>query len=611
MNASVSETLALLPKQPGVYLMKDKTGLIIYVGKAKILRNRVRSYFSGRKDVKTHFLVGNIDRIDFIVTGTEYEALILENNLIKQHKPKYNINLKDGKTYPVIRVTADAFPRVFRTRRVVQDGSSYFGPFTAVGAIDQYLDIIEEYFPLRKCRGELKKRDQPCLYYHIKRCAGPCAGKIDREGYGQVVDNIKKLLDGDAEGLSADLRGRMEAAAAGLRFEEAARLRDAVRALSTIGVAQQVQDFDPESRDYLAWAIQEDRLSFVAFRMRGGKLLSSESFRSEYFDPDDLQESVEQFIVQFYGPDNPPPQHLYVAEIKKLADLQRYLKAALGSKCRIHRPESSRDQSIVNMARENARQDLSRWKAETGDAAALRDLQALLGLPRLPMRIEGFDIAHLHGKHTVAAMVSFWKGIPDKAKYRIFRIRSLDGGIDDFESLREAAARRYTRVLNEELERPDLILIDGGKGQLSSVQSVLQSLGLDDIPICALAKEEEEIFLPGRPESLRLPEGSPALRVLQAVRDESHRFGTGHNQRLRSGDLRLSTLESIAGVGPERAKKLLSAFGGLQAIREADAAELAKRAGIPAKLAATIAAALAENDEADDDIAAEAEPDYE
>lgn len=622
MKTSIAETLAILPLQPGVYQMKDKDDLIIYVGKAKILRNRVRSYFSGQKDIKTHFLVSHIDHIDFIVTHTEYEALILENNLIKEHKPKYNINLKDGKTYPVIRITNEDFPRVFRTRRIIQDGSSYFGPFTAVGAIDQYLNIIEEYFPLRKCRGPLKKREQPCLYYHIRRCSGPCAGKVDKDGYQLQVDNIRSLLNGDAEGLASNLKVRMDEASQALRFEEAARLRDATRALSTIGVSQQVQDFDLDSRDFIAWASQEDRLCFVVFRMRGGKLINTDSFRANCYSGADFgqTEEAEQFLMQFYGDENPPPQHIYVEGISKLTNLQRFFKKELKSPCRIHKPEQTRDQSIINMARENARQELSKWKAETGDSDALKDLQAVLELPRLPLRIEGFDIAHLHGKHTVAGMVSFWKGIPDKAKYRIFHIRSLEGGIDDYESLREAAARRYTRVLNEELERPDLICIDGGKGQLSAVMSVMQALGLQSIPICALAKEEEEIFLPGRNESVRLPEGSPALRILQAVRDESHRFGTSRNQRLRSGDLRLSTLESISGIGPTRAQKLLSVFGNLAALRQASAEELVKKAGIPAKLADAIAAALHENDseeiEPEDypetaiDMAAENEPDY-
>jgi excinuclease ABC subunit C len=616
MTESVTLTLANLPQQPGVYLMKDRDDRIIYVGKAKVLRNRVRSYFSGQKDTKTGFLVSHIDHIDYIVTGTEYEALILENNLIKQHKPKYNINLKDGKTYPVIRITAEDYPRVFRTRHIIQDGSDYFGPFPAVGAIDRYLELIEEHFPLRKCRGPLKKRAQPCLYFHIHRCLGPCAGKASPLEYRRQVRNIRALLEGQTARLGADLQKRMLGAARKMQFEEAAKLRDAVRALETIGLDQQVQDFDPDSRDYLAWGNDGEMVSFVVFRMRGGKLVGTETFRTVALPgegeeagaapagqaipagaplPGQVQpELVEQFFMQLYEPGSLPPRRVCLAESADTAELQRYLREELGSECELHLPRQTRDQSIINLARENARQDLARRKSESGDVAALKDLQSVLELPRLPMRIEGFDIAHLHGKHTVAAMVSFWKGIPDKNHYRIFQIKSLQGGIDDFESIREAVARRYTRVLNEELERPDLILIDGGKGQLSAACGILEGIGLGDIPICALAKEEEEIFLPGRGESVRLPEGSPALRILQAVRDESHRFGTGHNQRLRSGDIKLSTLEGIPGIGPTRAKKLMEVFGSLDAVRSADAELLQARAGLPAKLAGVVVAALRE-----------------
>ncbi len=595
MNEKISETLSILPQQPGVYLMKDKDGLIIYVGKAKILRNRVRSYFSGQKDTKTGFLVSHIDYIDFIVTGTEYEALILENNLIKQHKPKYNINLKDGKTYPVIRITREDYPRVFRTRHIVDDGSHYYGPFPAIGAIDQYLEIIEEYFPLRKCRGPLKKREQPCLYFHIQRCLGPCAGKASSKEYANQVRSIRTLLEGNSTKLSGQLQKRMANAAKELRFEEAARLRDAVRALETVGLAQQVQDFVTDSRDYIAWQDDEEAVSFVVFRMREGKLMGTETFRATSLGGQDL---VEQFFMQFYDLNNSPPHRIYLAEwqgddlASRESVLQQYLRYALQSDALLALPELPRDQSIINLARENARQDLVRRRTESGDVLALKDLQAVLGLPKLPMRIEGFDIAHLHGKHTVAAMVSFWKGIPDKNHYRIFQIRSLQGGIDDFESIREAVARRYSRVLNEELERPDLILIDGGKGQLSAAMSILDSLGLNALPICALAKEEEEIFLPGRSESVRLPEGSPALRILQAVRDESHRFGTGHNQRLRSGDIKLSTLEGIPGIGPGRAKKLLTTFGNLDAVRAASAELIQTKAGLSAKLSAVVVSAL-------------------
>ncbi len=586
MKLSISETLSLLPAQSGIYIMRNRDDVIIYIGKAKILRNRVRSYFSGEKDPKTRILVNHVERIDFIVTNNEYEALILENNLIKQHNPRYNISLKDGKTYPVIRFTNEEFPRVFRTRNIVQDGSTYFGPYTDLDAIDRYLELIEEFFPLRKCKGPLKKRESPCLYYHIKRCGGPCAGLMEKKDYMKQVKAIMRMLEGDIEGLQTSLQKRMAASSRQLRFEEAAKLRDAIKALSGVVQDQKVQDFDPESRDYLSWFQEENLLCVGLFQMRNGKLLGNRSFRLKTYH--DAREELSQFILQFYSAEEPPPSRLILEGIEDAADIERFFVENFAIKTVLQAPNGSRDLAVLGMVRENARQDLSRWKTETGDTSALKDLQAVLGLEKLPMRIEGFDIAHLHGKHTVAAMVSFYKGIPDKKSYRIYHIKSLHGAIDDYESLREALARRYSRLINEKLTLPDLILIDGGKGQLNACQEILQALGLAELNICSLAKENEEIFVPGRSEAFRLPDGSPSLRILQAVRDESHRFGTNHNQRLRSSDVKLDALESITGIGPSRAKTLMAAFGNLEAVKQAGVNDLIKIGGLPANLAAEV-----------------------
>jgi len=588
MTAAIQETLKLLPALPGVYQMRNKEGTIIYVGKAKILRNRVRSYFNGQKDPKTTVLVSHIHSITYIVTNTEYEALILENNLIKEHKPKYNINLKDDKTYPVIKLSKEQYPRVFRTRSIVKDGAQYFGPFPDVNAIDQYLELIENYFPLRKCRGPLKKRSSPCLYYHIKRCPAPCWDKGDPAEYEEHIKSIKALLSGKTKNLERQLSKKMTEQSKALEFEGAAKTRDALKSLQIIGESQKVQDFNPEDRDYISFYQEEERLCVVVFKMREGKLLGTERFRTEEWH--EVSEEIDQILMQYYQADI--PSKIFLAGVEDLEPLRQYLSEQAGRPIKILAPASKKDEAILAMARENARQEHARWKTEAGDLDALKDLQALLELPALPLRIEGFDIAQLQGKHTVAAMVSFWKGIPDKAQYRIFKMRTLDGAIDDYESLREATARRYTRVLNENLERPNLILIDGGKGQLNAVYAVLKALGLESIPLCSLAKEDEEVYLPGISEPLRIPEGSPALRILQAVRDESHRFGTSRNQTLRSKDIKFETLESLEGIGPGRAKKLMTFYGSLEALANTSPETLYQDTKIPKKLCESIYQAL-------------------
>ena len=601
MNSPALQTqIKEFPKNPGVYLMRDDEGRIIYVGKAKVLRNRVRSYFSGTKDPKTQVLVSKIAKIDFLVTQTEYEALILENNLIKEYNPRYNINLKDGKTYPVIRITNDEFPRIFRTRRLIQDGSRYFGPFPDVGAIETYLEIVDKVHPLRKCRGPLKKRAHPCLYYHIGKCPGPCAGLISPEDYRKEADYAAEMIAAPPEELQARFTAEMNEASASLRFEKAAEYRDLLRAIDNIFSEQKVVDYDLETRDYLGWFEQDGYHSFVILQMRGGRLAGTDMFRSQGFGGGD--EDLAVFIAQYYGQYRRFPEKLFVPLPGLIPDIQRYLSEELGAETTVLQPAGSRDEAVLAMAGENARQDCAKRIHEMGNLPALEELQSVLNLPGLPLRIEGFDIAQLHGKHTVAAMVSFHQGKPDPGQYRKFHIRSLAGGIDDFEAIREAVARRYTRVLNEGLPRPDLIVIDGGKGQLSSAQSILQALGLDSIPILGLAKQEEEIFLPGKPDPILLPPGNPALRILQAVRDESHRFGTSFNQRLRSKDLKLDSLESVEGIGKVRSTRLLTEFGSLDGIRRASPEELAARGKITLELAQRLLSAVVEGSETGPEI---------
>jgi excinuclease ABC subunit C len=571
--------------------MRSAEDEIIYVGKAKVLRNRLSSYFSGRKDIKTRHLVSRVDSIEWILAASEYEALLLENTLIKKHTPKYNINLKDGKSYPSIRVTNEDFPRVFRTRRIIRDGSLYFGPFPSAETVDTYLDLVKKIFPLRRC-ATMRKRENPCMYYHIGRCSGPCAGKITKEAYAEQVEEIKKLLSGGTEELLAELRGKMAAASSGLLFEEAARMRDSIAAIELFAGRSSAVDFDPEARDYVAWAADGDLICYVVVRMRDGKLSERDLLRGKLYASEG--EALQGFLMSYYGSERLPPPKVFVqalpnprldeagTEIEGSGDLglvAEYFERELGARAEFLLPGERRHEVAINLAAENAKEDLAKRRREIGDIPALEELRRELGLSSLPARIEGFDIAQLSGKHTVASLISFKNGVPDKKNYRYFKIRSLEGAIDDFGAVREAVARRYTRLVNEGLELPDLVLIDGGAGQVSAAKEILEALGVDS-DLAGLAKRDEEIYLPGRGDPVVLPKDSPALRVLVAVRDETHRFATGLNQKLRASELKFGVLEGVEGVGPARARKLMREFGSLEMVAAASVEGIAKVGGM-------------------------------
>jgi excinuclease ABC subunit C len=580
------------PDKPGVYIMRDAQGTVIYVGKARSLRNRIRSYFAGEKDIKTRFLLAAMADIEVIITTTEYEALLLENNLIKQWTPQYNIDLKDGKSYPVIRLTAEEFPRVFRTRRIVFDGSEYFGPFPKPHAIDLYLRLIERHFPLCKYRGSRRARSSPCLNYHMGRCAGACCGRITREEYLRIVDGVRKLLSGRSEELLRELKEKMSAASEGLEFERAARLRDQAAAIEEMSAGQRVMEFTEEDRDYISLAPVGEALVVVVLQVREGKLLGKEVFRVAEYSPDD--EALSHFVARYYAERKAVPDQVYVSRDVDAENLSTFLREASGRPITVKVPRRGRHTKLLAMAEANAREEAALVSRGEEMSAALRGLQRDLGLPSVPRCIEGFDIAHLEGTDTVASMVRFADGTPDRSQYRAFSIRSLQGKVDDFESIREAVARRYTRVLNEELERPDLILIDGGKGQLSAAAGILSGLGLESVPVIGLAKKREEIFLPGREEPLVLDEASPSLRLLEAVRNESHRFATKLNRKRRARRLSLTLLEEVPGIGRERSRRVMEVFGSIDAILGASVEELQKRAGLPRATAAMLLARLSE-----------------
>ena len=616
LRAVAAET----PQKPGVYIWRDSENRIIYVGKARILRNRLGSYFSGAKDIKTAALLKHAKSIETIIVSNEYEALLLENTLIKQHSPKYNINLKDGKTYPVVRITADSFPRVFRTRHIVEDGSLYFGPFANIQAIDKTLETIEKLFPLRKCR-TLKKRENPCMYYHINRCLAPCCGKVTESEYKTQVERVRKLLAGETAALSADLNSQMKKAASALKFEEAAGFRNAIRAIENLSENNSVADMDPENRDYIAWAAEGIFTTFSVLSMRGGRMTGRELYSSR--SAAEEEEALETFIAAYYTPDRPPPHRIYMTMPGSLlkdsnepdksvsgcpGTLARFFSEQFGYNPELLAPGTGADASdsaekrhnaALAMAHQNAQEELRRRLKERGAGPALDELVGVLGLKSRPERIEGFDIAQLDGKHPVASLISFKNGIPDRKNYRYFKLRTVVGIVDDFASIREAVRRRYSRLLREAKELPDLILIDGGIGQVNAAQGILEELGIR-CDLAGLAKRNEEIWLPRKAEPIRLSGRSEALKVLQYIRDETHRFATGLNQRLRSGDLYFPILESIDGIGPKRAAAIMKIYGSLENIAAAEAGDMAEKCGISegAARAVRAAAKLALEDQA-------------
>ncbi|MDR2483219.1 MAG: excinuclease ABC subunit UvrC [Treponema sp.] len=593
LKASVRDT----PTEPGVYIMRDGENRIIYVGKARVLRNRLRTYFSGPKDVKTATLIARVAVIETIIVANEYEALLLENTLIKQHSPKYNINLKDGKTYPVIRLTSETFPRIFRTRHIINDGSRYFGPFPNVSSVDLMLEVVERLFSLRKCR-RLRKRTMPCIYYHIERCMGPCCGRISAADYQLQVEQAQKILAGETESLLVELTATMHKAARKLRFEEAAQLRNAIRALEDIGGGERaVVDFDPGGRDYIAWAAEGVFRTFTVFSMRGGKMTGREVYRTRSAADDG--ESLETFIAAYYTPDRPPPPWIYLPEEYGQAEpeLLTWFTETFGTAPVLLPPQEKRHQAVLAMARQNALEDLRKRLKERGAGPALDELARALGLKTRPERIEGFDIAQLDGVHPVASLISFKNGVPDRKNYRCFKLRSVVGVVDDFAAMREAVYRRYSRLIREGNDLPDLILVDGGIGQANAAKGILDELELD-IDVAGLAKRDEELWLPRAKEPIRLSRDSEALKVLQFVRDETHRFATSFNQRLRSKDLFFPALESVEGIGPKRAAALMKAYTSLENIAAAPPEEMAVRCkiGSTAALAVRAAARLALED---------------
>ena len=632
------------PKTSGVYLWRDEKDIVIYVGKAKSLKNRLSSYFASRRDIKTRILVSRARRIEYIQTDNEYEALLLENNLIKKYKPRYNINLKDGKTYPVLKITNERYPRLYRTRRIQNDGARYFGPFPNVPAIDDFLSLVKRTYGLRQCK-RLKKRE-PCLYFHIGRCSAPCADKISESDYRKDIDEIALLLEGDLKKPLAELTEKMKAAAAAREFEKAARIRDGMQAVRALRGQNTVEDMDPEARDYIGWAAEGALITFTVFKMRGGKVVGRDLYRTESLK--DEAEVLPEFLIAYYTDPKQIPPHIFVCAGQEYELAEQWFADKLGVNVTItaipldgqkprHEADADaaasvpdktavpvaaektpvyaadttdtidvpntayataamppailrRHRAALEMAQFNAKEDAARRIKELGDFPALEELQKILSLDRPPHRIEGFDIAHLHGKYTVASLISFKDGNPDKKNYRIFRLRTTDGVIDDYASMREAVARRYTRLLNEAAELPDLIMIDGGIGQVNAAKAVLDALELD-IPLVGLAEKNEELYRPHINKPIVLPRRSAALRVLQRVRDETHRFANTRNNRLRSKEELHLQFEQLPHIGEKRAARLLRSFSSIEKLAAASPEAAAAAARITQAQAQEVIAA--------------------
>lgn len=615
MNAAfpsdLIQKLDTLPDRPGCYIYRSADRRVLYVGKAVVLRNRVRSYFheSARHEPRTRRLVAEIADLEWIVTDTELEALILENELIKRYRPRFNVRLKDDKTYPYIKLHwQDDFPKVSIVRRMEQDGARYYGPFASGYAVRQTLDALRRVFPYLDCNRVITGHDpKPCLYYHIKRCAGPCIGAIDREGYRKIIAGLAAFLEGESEEVLAQLTERMQAAAEALQFERAAVLRDQIKAARQIVERQKVVSGAQEDEDVIAFA-QDERTGEACvqvFFVRRGKLIGRENFVLEGTEAEANGELLAAFVKQFYDEAAfVPPSIVLQKDLDERAIIEQWLRGRRGGeKVLLTVPAEGPKQELLQLAMENAAATLTafqaQWQADTNrQTEALTQIQDALGLSAPPGRIECFDISTLQGTNTVGSMVVFAKGAPDKGSYRRFNVkgRGSQGEPDDFASMREVLRRRFRRAVegatadpgskarkSDEAWKllPDLLIVDGGKGQLGVAVEVLAEFGLTEVvPVAGLAKQREELFLPGRGDSILLPAGSQGLFMVQRIRDEAHRFAiTAHREKRGKASI-TSELDAIPGIGPVRRKALLKHFGSLEAIRAASVAELAAVPGM-------------------------------
>ncbi len=599
-----------LPTSPGVYIFKDAKDGVIYVGKAKNIRARVANYFtkSGDGRPKIGELRERVRRIDFIVTGSETEALVLEANLIKRHRPRFNASLKDDKSYPYIVVTTgDEYPRVYATRAAHDPRHRYFGPFPSASSVHSTIDVLNKTFPFRKCRGPEPGRRSgvPCLNYHIGRSAAPCIGAVSREDYDKIVADVIAFLEGRVGYLIREREAGMREAARGMDFERAAKLRDELSALTYVRDKQQATIASEDSFDAFGAYVEGESACVQVFAVREGQIVNRDSFLLDNYAETPAEAVALQFIPQYYDSAAVPREVLVnTGETDEaLAPLEAYLSELRGTRVGVHRPRRGDKRRIFEMAEKNARLGLEHEKLVEESqrnrvASTLDTLREELALPRLPVRIECYDISNTMGTNSVASMVVFQGGRPAKDQYRRFKIKTVEGS-DDFASMNEVIRRRLQRFAEGDekfAQTPDLILLDGGKGQLSAVVPVFEELGvgteLPDIPLRSLAKRDEEVFQPGRPEPVILRRESPELHLLQRVRDEAHRFANTYHRNLRGREMTRSILDELPGVGPSRKKKILEHFGTPEAFLEASLEELEAVPGLPGRVAREVHARL-------------------
>jgi excinuclease ABC subunit C len=614
VTPDLEATLKRLPDRPGVYLMKDTRGDVLYVGKAQSLRNRVRSYWQKQAPAgEIHRIRSVIDRVadvEVTLTDSVSEALLLEANLIKRFKPRFNVRLKDDKSYPYIKVTlADDFPRIERTRKLVNDGSRYFGPYASATSVDESMNLVRRLFPFRTCtidiRDGQRALNRPCLLYHIKRCQGPCIEAISKADYRADIEQVELFLEGRQEALVRGLRREMDAASARTEYERAGILRDKVRAIERTMESQKMAAFARTELDLVGMARQDNQAAVTLFVIRDGKMIGRDVYLLDAAREASDEVVLTSFLEQYYPRATSIPREVYVpGGVGESDALQAFLAERRGGPVHLRVPQRGEKRSLLELATRNAAETLAReqarWLADQGKTlAALEELAEALSLPGPPTRIECYDISTFGGSESVGSMVVFEDGKPRSGEYRRFRIRSVEGP-NDYASHQEVLRRRF-RVTkageegNEEERRwamPDLVIVDGGKGQVTAAKAVLDELGLHDLPLAGLAKEREELFLPDRAEPVVLGSTSPALYLVQRLRDEAHRFAITYHRSLRDRRTVRSAFDDLPGVGPKRKRELLKVFGSIKRVREAPVEQIAAVPGISRALAERIKATL-------------------
>ncbi|MEP7225241.1 MAG: excinuclease ABC subunit UvrC [Actinomycetota bacterium] len=606
MRENLEEKVRSLPPGPGVYLFRDAHGEVLYVGKAKSLRSRVRSYFQrGDGRIGTAQLVERIADVEVIVTRTEAEALHLEQNLVKRHRPPFNIRLRDDKSFPYIAVTlADEFPRVMFTRERHRRGTVYFGPYANAKKVRETLDVLNRVFRFRPCEGPRPGRHSgiPCLDFHIDRCFAPCIGAVTQEDYAQIIDGVTAFLSGDTDTIQAELEERMREAAAAERFEEAARYRNRLFSIRHLAERQASDRRAVGTVDVIGLAVAADRAAVQVFPLRDGKMIDRYAFHLENIEGADAQTVLEAFVIEYYGSaPSTPPEVLVPADVGDTSALAEFLTSRRGSRVEVRAPKRGEKRRLVELAVQNAHLALEADTAQRESTrlrrvAALEELREALNLESLPLRIECFDVSNIQGESIVASMVVFVDGRPKSAHYRTFAIRGLDGQ-DDVGAIHEAVGRRFAHVRNGELDEsfsqtPNLVVVDGGKGQLAAALAAMEALDLTRVAVIALAKREEEVFVPGVPVPIALERSGPALQLLQRIRDEAHRVALRYHRQKRGARSMETIFETLPGVGPVRRRALLRHFGSVERFLEASQDELEGVPGLPQKTARALYAQL-------------------